>query len=147
MLLAGDEAGRSQRGNNNAYCQDSPLSWFDWTLTDQNADLLRFVRHVVAFRRAHPALRQTGTVRDRRVSWFPALSWHGTRAWAPDWAPQNRLLAWMHRFADTSARSPEDAAQPGSEPVLPDQASIQIRERSAVALVAHHRSLGKRAKK
>jgi isoamylase len=51
MLSMGDEVGRSQQGNNNAYCQDNPVSWFDWTLVERQADLLRFTRELIAFRR------------------------------------------------------------------------------------------------
>lgn len=54
MLLAGDEIGRSQRGNNNAYCQDNEISWLDWDLDDEKRALLAFVRRLVALRRAHP---------------------------------------------------------------------------------------------
>ncbi|MET8427980.1 glycogen debranching protein GlgX [Nocardia sp. NPDC004860] len=58
MLLHGDEFGRTQRGNNNVYCQDSPLSWMDWTFMDTNADLLEFTRRAVALRAAHPVFRR-----------------------------------------------------------------------------------------
>ncbi|RMI29156.1 glycogen debranching protein GlgX [Nocardia stercoris] len=58
MLLHGDEFGRTQLGNNNAYCQDSPLSWIDWTLADTHADLLAFTRTVFALRAAHPVFRR-----------------------------------------------------------------------------------------
>ena len=59
MLLAGDEFGRTQRGNNNAYCQDSELSWFDWSgIGPEDEQLLAFVRHLIALRKAHPALRR-----------------------------------------------------------------------------------------
>ena len=58
MITAGDEFGRSQRGNNNAYCQDNAVSWVNWTLTDWQRDLLSTVRHLVALRAAHPALRR-----------------------------------------------------------------------------------------
>jgi glycogen operon protein len=94
MLLSGDEAGRTQRGNNNAYCHDGPLSWFDWDLATENADLLRFVRCAIGFRHAHRALRQTGDPQGQD-GWFPALTWHGVRAWVPDWSPHNRLVACM----------------------------------------------------
>jgi glycogen operon protein len=57
MLAAGDEFGRTQQGNNNAYCHDGELSWVDWGLADTNKDLLEFTRGLIAFRRAHPALR------------------------------------------------------------------------------------------
>ena len=56
MLLAGDEIGRSQRGNNNGYCQDNELSWIDWEQADQ--DLLYFTVSLLAFRRAHPVFRR-----------------------------------------------------------------------------------------
>ncbi|MCC7059462.1 MAG: glycogen debranching protein GlgX [Burkholderiaceae bacterium] len=58
MLLAGDEIGRTQRGNNNAYCQDNELSWLDWALDDERASLLAFTRTLLSLRRAHPAFRR-----------------------------------------------------------------------------------------
>ena len=56
MLLAGDEVLRSQRGNNNAYCQDNALSWFDWRLVESNREMLRFTRELIALRQRHPSL-------------------------------------------------------------------------------------------
>jgi isoamylase len=67
MLLAGDEIGRSQQGNNNAYCQDNELSWIDWDTADQ--DLLYFTVSLLAFRRAHPVFR--------RRRWFQGRPLHG----------------------------------------------------------------------
>ena len=58
MLLGGDEFGRSQGGNNNGWCQDNEISWFDWTLTETNADLLEFTRGLIALRRAHAVFRR-----------------------------------------------------------------------------------------
>jgi len=58
MITAGDELGRSQRGNNNAYCQDNEISWVDWTLSDWQRDLLGTVRRLLALRAVHPALRR-----------------------------------------------------------------------------------------
>ncbi len=58
MLVAGDEARRTQEGNNNAYCQDSPLSWFDWSLVETNADLRRFCSTLIRFRRQEASLRR-----------------------------------------------------------------------------------------
>ncbi len=74
MLLHGDEFGRSQSGNNNAYCQDSPLSWMDWSLAESNADLLSFTRYVIALRAAHPVFR-----RRRFFSGRPAADGSGGR--------------------------------------------------------------------
>ena len=58
MLLAGDEIGRTQQGNNNAYCQDNPLSWVDWSLSEGQNTLLKFVRKMVQLRRDHPVFRR-----------------------------------------------------------------------------------------
>ncbi len=57
MILGGDELGRTQNGNNNAYCQDNEVSWFDWSTADQ--DLIDFTTHLIALRAEHPALRPT----------------------------------------------------------------------------------------
>ncbi|MFP4121393.1 MAG: glycogen debranching protein GlgX [Coleofasciculus sp.] len=70
MLLGGDEIGRTQGGNNNAYCQDSEISWFDWDLPDENAALLDFSRQLIYFRRQHPTFR--------RRKWFLGRAIHGS---------------------------------------------------------------------
>jgi glycogen operon protein len=95
MLLAGDEVGRSQRGNNNAYCQDNEIGWFDWSLVDTNADLLRFWTRLLALRGSHRVLRRpefySGLPNDRGV---PDLTWYGTELSTPDWTdPGARALA------------------------------------------------------
>lgn len=59
MLLAGDELGRSQNGNNNAYCQDNEISWQDWSLLEKEQDTLEFVRRLIELRRRHPVLRRS----------------------------------------------------------------------------------------
>ncbi len=94
MLLMGDEVGRTQHGNNNAYCHDSALSWLDWRLCETNADLFDFVKKCLAFRKAHPVLR------NRSALWHPdgegaVVSWHGIRAWHADWTGYVRTLAFM----------------------------------------------------
>ena len=58
MIAHGDEIGRTQQGNNNVYCQDSPLSWMDWALRETNADLLEFTKKVTALRKAHTVFRR-----------------------------------------------------------------------------------------
>ncbi len=68
MLLCGDEVGHSQRGNNNAYCQDNEISWVDWTIADR--DLLEFVRRAVALRNDHEVLRHQDWLEPRDASWF-----------------------------------------------------------------------------
>ena len=63
MLLGGDELGRTQRGNNNAYCQDNELAWFDWSAVDE--DLVDFTAGLIKLRRAHPGLRRRRFLRGR----------------------------------------------------------------------------------
>jgi isoamylase len=67
MLLAGDEIGRTQRGNNNAYCQDNELSWLDWSLLERNGELVSFVRRLAQLRRRHPLLRRRNFFQGRRI--------------------------------------------------------------------------------
>ena len=95
MLLAGDEMCRTQRGNNNAYNQDNATSWIDWTLTDASCDVLDHVRRMIAFRNAHPALRQkrfySGMVNERGLA---DIKWHGTMLNSPGFEdPEGRTLA------------------------------------------------------
>ena len=92
MLLAGDEFGRTQQGNNNAYCQDNEISWIDWSLRRQNAGLHRFFKLLIAFRRQHPLLRTTSY---RSLTGHEArrIEWNGVRLGQPDWSYESRSLA------------------------------------------------------
>jgi isoamylase len=67
MLLAGDETGRTQNGNNNAYCQDNEISWLNWELAERDEELLAFTRRLIAFRKAHPNLRRRKFFRGRPI--------------------------------------------------------------------------------
>jgi glycogen operon protein len=67
MLCGGDEIGRTQQGNNNAYCQDNELSWHDWTLTPENRAFLAFVREVIALRQDHPVFRRRRFFQGRQI--------------------------------------------------------------------------------
>ena len=67
MLLAGDEMGRTQRGNNNAYCQDSELTWVDWSLTLEDHQLIEFVRRLIQIQRQHPVFRRSSFFQGRRI--------------------------------------------------------------------------------
>ncbi|HEV2636438.1 MAG TPA: glycogen debranching protein GlgX [Actinocrinis sp.] len=113
MITAGDEVGRTQQGNNNAYCQDNEISWFDWALVRSNAALLRFTANLIALRRDHPVLRRVshphGT--DRVGSGYPDVSWHGVRPWEPSWQHHDRVLALLRcgeHAAEEHGRSDAD---------------------------------------
>jgi glycogen operon protein len=67
MLCGGDEIGRTQKGNNNAYCQDNETSWYDWRLDDERRALLQFTRKVIALRRDHPAFHRAKFFKGRRI--------------------------------------------------------------------------------
>ncbi len=97
MIYMGDECGRSQRGNNNAYCHDEDWNWLNWELDDDGRDMLRFTRTMIAFRKANPSLRQSEflTGRDQVGSGYPDISWHGVLPWKPDWSAPSRSLAFM----------------------------------------------------
>jgi glycogen operon protein len=97
MILMGDEIGNTQFGNNNAYCQDSELSWLDWEDTARNADLLRYYRTLIAFRHAHPILRNRHFLqhRDTTGTGMADISLHGTTPFHPDWSAGSRTFAFM----------------------------------------------------
>jgi isoamylase len=135
MILAGDEARRTQQGNNNAWNQANEVSWLDWDRGAANEPLRRFWRLLIDFRKRHPALRRDTFLGSGDVRW------HGCLLDAPGWNdPSSRVLAftladvhvilnmddqeldfqlppghWRCAF-DTSLASPEDASEPGAEP-------------------------------
>jgi glycogen operon protein len=119
MILAGDEFLRTQRGNNNAWCQDNDISWVNWDLAEQNADFLRFTRELIHLRKRHPVLRRRrffagqfgpgpgerpGSPRpaDPAPGPFPPASgpglgdihWHGVEPYRPDFGEASRSLAF-----------------------------------------------------
>jgi isoamylase len=84
LLLGGDELGRSQQGNNNAYCQDNPITWFDWTQVD--TELLDFTRRLVSFRKAHPVFRRRRFLAGTEASELGWFTPSGTAMTEADWA-------------------------------------------------------------
>lgn len=97
MLLAGDEFGRTQQGNNNAYCQDNPIGWVDWNLAQTHSGMVEFVRSLIAFRKEHELFA--------RIDWAPShgpgpteISFHGVRLYQPDWSFDSRSLAMEARW-------------------------------------------------
>jgi glycogen operon protein len=97
MILSGDEVLRSQGGNNNGWCQDNELSWFDWSRVKDETEMVRFVSALVAFRRRHPCLRRrsflTGAIVPGRN--LPDITWHGAGLKDPAWLdPEARFLGF-----------------------------------------------------
>jgi len=92
MLLGGDECGRTQGGNNNAYCQDNETNWFDWGRLDRHKELFRFTRGLIAFRNAHPALSKEQFYTDSEIQWF------GSHGGLPNWtdAKEKRFACLIH---------------------------------------------------
>ena len=164
MLLAGDEFRRTQRGNNNAYCQDNAVSWVDWSLLEKHREIHRFARGMIAFRRAHPVLRKPTFYTDADVQWF------GPQGATPAWADLERksfaCLIFGHAEADlflmfnadtttsefsipaasgqkiwrlavdTSRQAPEDLCEAGKEPSIKDQVTFRVGPRSSAILLA-----------
>jgi glycogen operon protein len=91
MILGGDEFRRTQRGNNNAYCQDNEVSWYDWSLLNKHYELFRFTREMLAFRKRHQVLRTQEFYAPQDILWFSP----GGRP--PDWGEARRTLGCIIR--------------------------------------------------
>ena len=93
MLLMGDEARRSQRGNNNGYCQDSDISWFDWTLLERHADIHQFVKALIRFRQRRDVLAEMAALSLNQLLRRARIEWHGVALQRPDWSDHSHSLA------------------------------------------------------
>ncbi len=98
MLLAGDEFGNSQNGNNNPYCHDSELTWVDWSRSRSERELTQFVCELIAYRKSHKVFHQDEELlcSDRRASGYPDLSYHGSQAWYGDFDHANRHIGCLY---------------------------------------------------
>ncbi|MGE0114944.1 MAG: glycogen debranching protein GlgX [Steroidobacteraceae bacterium] len=160
MLLGGDEFGRTQAGNNNAYCQDNEVSWYDWNLVAQQADLIRFVQRLIALRSDHVALRAERFYRADEIEWFDEQGQN------PDWdGAKNILGCLIHdskgtlcmlfnatsqgcRFRlpshaqpwrvviDTSKLSPGDAPERGGETILDGVTEVHLDGKTMLLLLS-----------
>lgn len=99
MMLSGDEFANTQFGNNNAYCQDNEISWLDWSLLNQNADLHNFVKEMIQFRKDHPVLRNQYFEDGENDTGYPELSFHGLEPWSMDMCQPTLTFAFM--FAES----------------------------------------------
>jgi glycogen operon protein len=98
LLLAGDEFGNSQNGNNNAYCQDNKVGWLNWRELEKNREYFEFVKQLLALRRAHAILRSRQPMRmsDYAGLGLPDLSYHGEQAWAGDIYPSQQAVGLVY---------------------------------------------------
>jgi pullulanase/glycogen debranching enzyme len=102
-LLGGDEVRRTQRGNDNAYCQDNAISWYDWRSAEQHREIHCFTRGMTAFRRAHPVLSREQFYTDAEIRWL------GPRGGLPNWAdPKEKQVACLIREDELHRLSPFD---------------------------------------
>jgi len=100
MLSMGDELRRSQQGNNNAYCQDGPLGWVDWSTLPQDGDLFRFTRSLLGFTRDLDIFREERFWSQDGEDGRPRIRWHGVRLGAPDWSKSSHCLAFTLRYPE-----------------------------------------------
>ena len=129
MLLGGDEFGRTQHGYNNAWCQDNEISWFDWSLLEENAELHEFVKKLIVLRRAHPVFRRRQFLQgtDEETAGLPDVWWFrtdGHRMTKNDWESGERTVGMFLN---------------GEEIAAPDEKGQRILDESFLLLFnAHH---------
>lgn len=100
MFVAGDEMRRTQRGNNNAYCQDNEISWIDWEFVEDNADMVRFAKALIQLRNEQPTLRRRTymTGKPHRENGLPDVSWYSALGTAVDWENgDNAIICVLNR--------------------------------------------------
>ena len=93
MILMGDEVRRSQGGNNNAYCHDNEISWFDWKLLEKHADVHRFVRLLIARRLLRDRKHESERMSLNALLQQARKAWHGVRLHQPDWGDDSHSVA------------------------------------------------------
>lgn len=102
MLLMGDEVRRSQQGNNNVYCHDNEVSWFNWAQVREEAGLLRFVQQLIRFKRQHSfwSRNRFWTLDDEQHD--AVINWHGVNLDQPDWSAYSRTVAFSLDNSETN---------------------------------------------
>lgn len=98
MIMMGDEFGNSQEGNNNAYCQDNAISWINWNNRVQNEDIECFVKELISVRKRQGVFGRENEYRmmDYQSMGCPDMSYHGTKAWYPDFSYYSRMFGVMY---------------------------------------------------
>lgn len=109
-ILAGDEFGNTQKGNNNVYCQDNPVGWLDWSGLEKHPELHDFVKELIAFRKKHPVFwpekEMTGMTYSKKG--VPDVSYHGENAWRVPLEVSSRQLGVYYSGADQTGENDED---------------------------------------
>lgn len=112
LILAGDEFGNSQGGNNNAYCQDNETSWLNWNQLKTHGDLLEFIKYAIAFRKAHPVfhMEKEPRIMDYLSCGHPDISYHGVNAWQPEFENFRRQIGILYcgEYAKKADGTPDD---------------------------------------
>ncbi len=110
MIYGGDEFGNSQKGNNNAWCQDNSTGWLDWRSAARNADLTEFFRRAIAYRASRPILHLGRELRgtDYKALGFPDISFHGERAWYVNRDNASRMFGIMYYNAYAVDRTEQE---------------------------------------
>ncbi|MCA9188418.1 MAG: glycogen debranching enzyme, partial [Planctomycetales bacterium] len=126
MILYGDECRRTQQGNNNAYCQDNEISWFDWDLVRQHEELVRFCRGLVEFRRRQPTVRRKNFLSGQPtpLSEMPDVNWYSALGTAVDWGGPERTLGCLLAAPDPK----DDPLRHGRDILLLFNASPESRQ-------------------
>ena len=104
MLAMGDEMRHTQLGNNNAYCQDNEISWLDWSKLRRHADVFRFARLLIAYRRGRDLSSRTRHSSLNELLRQSHVEWHGVRLFRPDWSEQSHSLAFTFERPDAQYR-------------------------------------------
>jgi len=94
MLLMGDEVRRTQRGNNNAYCQDNEISWLDWTLLERHADIHRFLKRLIRLRSRLDVFKYDHKLSLTQLLQQAQIEWHGVKLYQPDWGYNSHSIAF-----------------------------------------------------
>lgn len=107
MILAGDEFGNSQEGNNNPYCHDDAVTWLNWKPTKTGEQIRNYVKQLIAFRTEHPVLHQAKALcmQDTLSCGLPGISAHGVQTWRPDFSNYSRILGVL--LAGDYAQKPD----------------------------------------
>lgn len=173
MLLSGDEFANTQFGNNNAYCQDSEVSWIDWDRLLDHKELHEYVKRLIAFRMAHPVIRAEYFDSGENATGYPELSFHGTKPWELNRSEHGLVFAFCYAedhvkygtkkdafiYVAVNAHWEEHAFElpiipagmkwhivaeadgkaytNGHEPVMGNQAFLQLKARSTAVLIAY----------